>query len=150
VDVAETLTVTVQGGVDTAPEGPDTPALAATDEQFAVRLGRPVPLARPVRPFTRQSSLEELRVTRTGRLLNAVLWRMAPFDAETRADETAMRMYRRSLDELPLRGAAVYSGGKLRWTTVDTLLDIVNGEHRRAAVRLVAALGVTVRSWRSR
>ena len=47
--------------------------------------------ATPVRPFTRQSSLEELTATRIGRLLNALLWRIAPFDDETRADETAMR-----------------------------------------------------------
>lgn len=147
VDVLATVTVDVKGGVDAAPDGPDAPAVAATDEQFAERLGHAVPKPRPVRPFTRQSSLEELTATRLGRLLNAVLWRIAPFDAETRADETAMRMYKRALDELPLRGAAIYSGGKLSWTTVDTLLDILNGRRRPAAVRTVAALGRTLRSW---
>ena len=143
VDVVKTLTVEVKGGVDTAPEGPDTPGVAYADDLFAKRLGRPVPQPRPARPFTRQSSLEELSVTRIGRLLNAILWRLAPFDDETKADETAMKTYKRSLDELPLRGAAIYSSGKLNWTTVDTLLDIVNGQPRRAAARLV-------RSWIAR
>ena len=147
VDIVKTLTVEVKSGADTAPEGPDTPGVASADDLFATRLGRPVPQPRPARPFTRQSSLEELGVTRIGRLLNAVVWRLAPFDDETRADETAMKTYKRSLDELPLRGAAIYSGGKLRWTTVDTLLDIVNGQPRRAATRLVTALPRTVRSW---
>ena len=145
VDVAETLTVQVVGGVDTAPEGPQSPGVAATDEQFARRLGRPVPRPRPVRPFTRQSSLAELGATRIGRLLNAVLWRMAPFDEETRADETTMRTYKRALDELPLRGAAIYSDGKLTWSTVDTLLDLLNGERRQAAVRLVTVLARAAR-----
>jgi beta-glucosidase len=147
VDIVETLTVVVEDGVDVAPEGPDAPQIASSDEQFASRLGRALPQPRPVRPFTRQSSLEELRATRIGRLLNAILWRIAPFDEETRADETAMKTYRRTLDELPLRGAAIYSGGKLRWTTVDTLLDVLNGRHRRATTRVVAALGRTLRSW---
>jgi hypothetical protein len=56
-------------------------------------------------------------------------------------------MYKRALDELPLRGAAIYSGGKLTWTTVDTLLDVLNGRPRAAAVRTVAALGRAIRSW---
>jgi beta-glucosidase len=136
VDIVETLTVQVKGGVDRAPEGPDTPPIAATGDQFATRLGRPVPRPRPVRPFTRQSSLGELRLTRTGRLLNAVLWRIAPFDEETKADEIAMRTYKRALDELPLRGAAIYSEGKLPWSTVDILLDVMNGRPGRAVTAL--------------
>jgi beta-glucosidase len=144
VDVVETVSVQVKGSVDTAGEGPRTPPVASTDDQFAARLGRPIPRPRPVRPFTRQSSLEELGVTRIGRLLNAILWRLAPFDEDTKADETAMKAYKRSLDELPLRGAAIYSSGKLRWPTVDTLLDILNREPRQAATRLAIALGRTI------
>jgi beta-glucosidase len=144
VDVVETVSVQVKGSVDTAGEGPRTPPVASTDDQFAARLGRPIPRPRPVRPFTRQSSLEELGATRIGRLLNAILWRLAPFDEDTKADETAMKAYKRSLDELPLRGAAIYSSGKLRWTTVDALLDILNREPRQAATRLAIALGRTI------
>jgi beta-glucosidase len=147
VDVVAVVPVEIHGDAGTAPDGPDTPPIAATDEQFAARLGHAVPEPRPVRPFTRQSSLEELTVTRIGRLLHAVLWRIAPFDDETRADEAGMRMYKRALEELPLRGAAIYSGRKLTLTTVDTLLDILNGRPRQAAVRSVAALGRTIRSW---
>jgi beta-glucosidase len=130
VDVVCSLTVVVSGGVASAPEGPGTPAIAVSDELFAARLGRPVPRPRPVRPYTRQSTLGQLSGTRIGRLLFAVLWRMAPFDAETKADETAMATYRRALEELPLRGAAIYSGGKLRLRTVDVLLALLNGRQR--------------------
>jgi beta-glucosidase len=136
VDIVETLTLEVEGGVDQAPEGPGTAPIAATGDQFAARLGRPVPRPRPVRPFTRQSSLSELRATRTGRLLYAILWRIAPFDEEAKADEIAMRTFKRALDELPLRGAAIYSEGKLPWSTVDILLDVVNGRPGRAVTAL--------------
>lgn len=69
IDVVETLTVDVGGGIGTAPEGPGTPGVAVTDEHFSARLGRAVPPPRQVRPFTRQSSLGELSATRIGRLL---------------------------------------------------------------------------------
>jgi beta-glucosidase len=125
-DVVATVTVAVTGGVDTAAEPAGAPPVAASDELFRRRLGRPVPRPRPVRPFTRQSTLDELSVTRTGRLLKAVLWRLAPIDEATRADPAAMAMIERSLAELPLRAAAIYSGGKLRWATVDLLLGMLN------------------------
>ena len=135
MDVVATIEVEIGQGVETAPEDPHTPPVAETDEQFAVRLGRPVPVPRPVRPFTRQAGLGELRATRTGRLLYAVLWRMGRLN-ETGADETTMKMYQRSFDEMPLRGAAIYSGGRLRWSTVDALIDILNGRPHRILRRL--------------
>ena len=150
VDIVQTLTVKVEGGVDTAPEGPRTPAVSSSDELFADRLGRPVPRPRSVRPFTRQSSLEELRAGLAGRLLYAALWRMAPFDKETRADEAAMKMYKRAFDEMPLRAAAIYSAGKMRWNTVDTLLDLINGERRPAVTRLVTVLARRLKRARAR
>ena len=36
-------------------------------------------------------------------------------------------MYEHSLAELPLRAAAIFSGGKLRWGSVDLLLRMFNG-----------------------
>jgi beta-glucosidase len=134
-DVVTSRTVVVRGGVDTAPEGPGTPAVADTGEVFAARLGRPVPRPRPVRPYTRQSTLGQLSGTWIGRLLFAALWRMAPFDAETRADDTAMATYRRALEELPLRGAAIYSGGKLRLRAVDALVALLNVRGQRTRRR---------------
>lgn len=138
VDVVATVPVEMPG-VTAAAEGPRTPPVARTDEQFAVRLGRPVPAPRPIRPYTRQAGLGELRATRTGRLLYAVLWRMAKL-AETGADEATMKMYQRSFDEMPLRGAAIYSGGRLRWSTVDALVDLLNGRPHRMVARLVRKL----------
>jgi len=140
IDVVGTVSVTVEGGVDTAAEPPGAPLVAVTDEQFRERLGRPVPRPRPARPFTRQSTLEELSVTRIGRLLKAVLWRLAPIDEATKADPATLAMFERGLAELPLRGAAIYSGGKLRWASVDILLDVLNGRPGAATARTLTAV----------
>jgi beta-glucosidase len=36
-------------------------------------------------------------------------------------------MLERSLEELPLRSLAIFSGGKLRWPAVDAILAVLNG-----------------------
>jgi beta-glucosidase len=126
-DVVAVASIVVEGGVDATAEPADLAMVAATDEQFERRLGHPIPRPRPARPFTRQSTLDEISVTRTGRLLKAILWRLAPIDDATRADPAALAMFERGLAELPLRAAAIYSGGKLRWAAVDLLLDVLNG-----------------------
>ncbi|MEU4423255.1 glycoside hydrolase family 3 C-terminal domain-containing protein [Actinoplanes sp. NPDC024001] len=126
-DVVATVTVTVSDGVTAAAEPAGTPLIAATDEQFRRRLGRPVPQPRPVRPFTRDSTLDEVAATRLGRLFKAALWRAAPIDEATRANPAELAMYEHSLAELPLRAAAIFSGGKLRWGTIDLLLRLFNG-----------------------
>jgi beta-glucosidase len=144
-DVVATATVAVKGGVDTAAEPAGEPPVAATDEQFERRLGHPIPRPRPVRPFTRQSTLDEISVTRLGRLLKTVLWRLAPIDEATRADRVTMAMFERALAELPLRGAAIHSGGKLRWETVDALLDVLNGHPGHALTSLARTLGRRIR-----
>jgi beta-glucosidase len=143
-DVVATATVAVKGGVDTAAEPAGTPPVAATDEQFERRLGHPIPRPRPVRPFTRQSTLGEISLTRLGRFLTTALWRLAPIDEATRADPVTMAMVERAFAELPLRGAAIHSGGKLRWATVDTLLDILNGHPGHAAASALTSVVQTL------
>jgi len=135
-DVEATLPVRVSGGVDRAAEPAGTPAVAADDASFARRLGRPVPVPRPVRPFTRESTVGELATTRVGRLLRRALTAAAPLDEAAGDDETLRLMLERSLEELPLRAVAVFSGGRLRWPALDAVLAVVNGRPWRA-VRLL-------------
>ncbi|MFF5229616.1 glycoside hydrolase family 3 C-terminal domain-containing protein [Dactylosporangium sp. NPDC000521] len=146
-DVVGVVTVTVEGGLDGAAATAAEPLVAADDEQFRQRLGHPVPRPRPVRPFTRQSTLDEVGTTRPGRLLKAILWRMAPIDDDVRADPAALAMYEHGINELPLRGAAIFSGGRLRLGAVDALVHVFNGEPGRAAVRAVTSLASAVRRW---
>lgn len=140
VDVVATAEVTLSGGVDTAPEPAGAQPIARTDQHFAARLGHPVPQPRPVRPFTRDSTIGELAQTRVGALLKTVLWRAAPVDEATRDDPTEMHMLERGLDELPLRSAAIFSRGTIRWPLVDTLLAAANGRYTEAGRRAVDAL----------
>ncbi|MEI5675215.1 MULTISPECIES: glycoside hydrolase family 3 C-terminal domain-containing protein [unclassified Nocardioides] len=126
-DVVAALAVRLTGGVDSAPESAGTPPVAATDDAFARRLGRPVPAPRPLRPFTRESTVGELATTRVGRLLRRALTAAAPLDQAAGDDETLRLMLERSLEELPLRSVAIFSGGRLRWPAVDAVLALVNG-----------------------
>ncbi|MBG0564350.1 glycoside hydrolase family 3 C-terminal domain-containing protein [Actinoplanes aureus] len=130
-DVVATVTVTVSDGVSTAAEPAGTPPIAVTDEQFRRRLGRPLPRPRSVRPFTRDSTLDEVATTQLGRLFKSALWRAAPIDEATRDNPVELAMYEHSLAELPLRAAAIFSGGKLRWRTIDLLLRLFNSFGRR-------------------
>ncbi|MEU0560173.1 glycoside hydrolase family 3 C-terminal domain-containing protein [Dactylosporangium sp. NPDC006015] len=144
-DVVGVVTIAVEGGVSTAAEPAGAPLVAAGDEQFERRLGHPVPRPRPVRPFTRQSTLDEVGTTRPGRLLKAILWRMAPIDDDVRADPAALAMYEHGINELPLRGAAIFSDGRLRLGTVDALVHLFNGRPGRAAARALTSLATAVR-----
>lgn len=125
VDVVATLRVTVDGGVSTSSEPADGPAVAASDADFERRLGRPVPTPRPVRPFSRDSTMSEIAQTRVGAAFRSTLWRLGPGRAgET--DPTTQEAVTRAFEELPLRGAASLSGGRLRWPAVDALVDLAN------------------------
>ncbi len=143
VDEVAALPVRVTGGVTSAREPADTPPVSVTDGEWEQRLGRPVPAPRPVRPFTRDSTLGELAAHPVGRLLRAGVLRASPVDADSTADPATRRMMERAIDELPLRAAAVMSGGRLRWPMVDGLLDVLDNR----PLALVRRVGGGLRSW---
>jgi beta-glucosidase len=141
-DVVHTLDLEVTGGVTSAPEPPSTPPVAYADDDFVRRLGRPIPVPRPVRPFTRDSTLAEIRDTWLGGLLYAAALRAGRAGQEDAEDAP---MIERSLDELPLRAAALFSHGRITWARLDLVLDLLNGRPaqagRRAARATVGRLG---------
>lgn len=120
------LIVQVTGGVDSSPD--TGPLIAASDEAFEARLRRPLPEPRPSRPFSRDSTLGELRQTRSGALVARVITRIA---TRRTADEAAAGegtdMVVRSLEQLPLRAFAAFAGGKLPWRVVDLLIRFAEG-----------------------
>ena len=136
-DVVHTLDLDVTGGVSAAPEPVSVAPVAYSDEEFARRLGRPVPSPRPVRPFTRDSLLGEVAQTRLGALLRAAVLRTGTHDS---IGEEQRRMVERSVDELPLRALALFSHGRITWGTLDLLIDLLNGRPARAGVRALALL----------
>lgn len=141
-DVVEVLAVEVVGGVTTSPEPPSTPAVAVSDAHFAARLRRPVPTPRPVRPFTRDSTFEEVATHPVGALAARALWRASGVD-QPGTDPATAAFLRRGFDMLPLRAAAVLSGGRLGWRGVDLLVDAVNNRPVPVA-REVAARSASV------
>lgn len=133
-DVVATVPLDMTGDVADAAETTGTALVAADDAAFARRLGRPVPTPRPVRPFTRESTVAELEATAVGRVIGKVV-RRSSFPDE--GDEVTRLMVERSVAELPLRAAAMFSGGRLTLPRVDAILALANGRPVRAARALL-------------
>ena len=138
-DIVTSVTVTVAG--DPEEMGEAEPLVAASDVQFARRLGRPVPAARPVRPFSRMSTVGEISTTRLGRVVRSVVLRNSGYHAED--DPTTAKMLLRSVDELPLRSVALFGEGRVSLSMIDGLVDLLNGEAVSAA--MATGRGVFVR-----
>jgi len=107
-----------------------------SDEIFAAMLGRPVPAAEPIRPFHLNSSVNEIGTTWLGsRVRDRVV---AGFQAQMGGatnDEVLKKMFETMAGEMPLRGLAMFSGGKPSRRQLDILLALLNW-------RLIHALGL--------
>lgn len=120
------LEVEVLGTASDSAEPPSIVAIAASDEQWARRLGRAIPSPTPARPFTRESTLGDIGGTLTGRALRGAVLRMAPVSDDDRRDPASMALIERSIDELPLRGLAQMSNGRMSWAVVDAVVAFAN------------------------
>jgi beta-glucosidase len=132
------LTIEVLGTASDSAEPPSTTPIAANDEQWARRLGRAIPAPAPARPFTRESTLGDIGGTLVGRTLRSAVVRMAPVSDEDRRDPASLALIERSIDELPLRGLAQMSQGKMSWAVVDAVVAAANR-------RPLAAVGALLR-----
>lgn len=111
-------------------------ALVMDDEEFTERLGRPIPTPPPIRPFHRNSTLEDLETTVAGRLLSKQVVSVGLRQATKEfpdPDAATQAMVRAALREGPLRGLVLLSGGQLRFPALDALLEAFNGNARSAA-----------------
>lgn len=124
--IESVLEIEVLGAASDSAEGPGSPAIAASDEQWARRLGRAIPSPAPARPFTRESTLGDIGGTLTGRALRGAVLRMAPVSDDDRRDPASMALIERSIDELPLRGLAQMSNGRMSWSVVDAVVAFAN------------------------
>ncbi len=136
--IESTVAIEVLGSASDSAEAPSVAPIAASDEQWARRLGRAIPTPTPARPFTRESTLGDIGGTLTGRALRSAVMRMAPVSAEDRADPASLALIERSIDELPLRGLAQMSQGRVGWKVVDAVVAFANR-------RPVAGLGALLR-----
>ncbi|MDY4486992.1 MAG: glycoside hydrolase family 3 C-terminal domain-containing protein, partial [Candidatus Limivicinus sp.] len=143
-DIRLSQPVTVQGAeVNTAYTGKvpayDDPAACwpVPKEQFEVVLGRPVPPERPIRPFTVNSTLSQLRTCFLGHLFWMLVKKVASkqFGGEGSADDFA-RMVDAMLEDMPLRQLAMVSGGALTPGIMAGLVDMMNGHFIRGLTKM--------------
>jgi beta-glucosidase len=129
-DVRARVTVTVASDDVVAPvAGPAGPV--ATDAELGVLLGRPVPAARPLLPYTTDSTIDDLRQTWLGRrvrsLLMAAVRKQLPSGGEGGdADEGMARMMEAVLAQMPLRGIVAAAGGKVSLGMLDRVIALLN------------------------
>lgn len=115
---------------------PGPAALVATDAEFAAMLGRPIPTPPPIRPFTRNSTLEDLETTFVGQRLSELVVRMGIKRAAQEfpdPDEATVAMIRSAVREGPLRALVLLSGGVISFEVLDRALEVANGDWRTAA-----------------
>lgn len=134
VDIAGEARVRVTGGVTAVgprTERADAPPIAASDEAFAARLGGAVPTPTPVRPFTRDSTFDEIATTRVGRAFRDIVRKVAVGPQIAAAEPGMADMIERNFAELPLRAAVRIGAGMLPWRVVDGVVRLANLTRRR-------------------
>ncbi|HWJ64338.1 MAG TPA: glycoside hydrolase family 3 C-terminal domain-containing protein [Acidimicrobiales bacterium] len=120
--------------------------MVATADEFAALLGKPIPVVPPIRPFNRNSTLEDLQATRIGRLISAAIVREGLRQSLSEfpdPDEATLKMVRTALNEGPVRGLVLLSDGMVTFPAVDAVLATLNGNwsEARAQVRKAAPVG---------
>ncbi|MDR1271703.1 MAG: glycoside hydrolase family 3 C-terminal domain-containing protein [Clostridiales Family XIII bacterium] len=127
-----------------APEYYDMELLpSVTKESFEALLGRAVP-AYPPKPFTRDSTLKELRPTFTGKLLDRMVKRQAmESNAGEQEGQDLSVMLLAQADYLPLDALIAATKGRISGDMLDGILDFLNG-------RRLGGLRRFIRAWRER
>jgi len=112
--------------------------ISYADRDFVRRLGRPIPTPRPMRPYVRNTTLGEVSGNPVGQLLRAAVLRFGGISGED--DPTTRKMIERSLDEMPLRGLALMSGGRISLGVIDGIVELVNKRPDRTVLRSARGL----------
>ena len=81
------------------------------------------PTPRPVRPYSRVSTIGELSGNSIGKILRQIALRVANYRD---SDPATQVMIKRAVEEMPMRGMALFSQGKVSLGMVDALADLAN------------------------
>ncbi|WP_082492363.1 glycoside hydrolase family 3 C-terminal domain-containing protein [Leifsonia sp. Root4] len=137
-DIRVTHTVELERG--TRPTPVARPAAAvATETEFGRLLGRPVPRARGLLPYTTDSAINDLTSTWLGRRLHGALLGVISKQLPDTADSDAKAMMEAVVGGMPLRALVANSGGKVSFDTIERIIAVLNalspaaGRARRAA-----------------
>ena len=147
VDSVEVVKIAIDSG-DLLGSATGPAAFVATDEEFVAMLGRPIPTPAPVRPFGRNSTLEDMESTRTGRVLASVVMREAvkrTAEEFPDPDDATIEMIRSSVREAPARSLVLMSGGMIAFAQLDTLIDALNGHWSAVGVQAYQQLRAALR-----
>ena len=134
-DIAHVKTVKITS-TDTVTPVPAPASALATDAEMAA-LGRPVPTARPLFPFHRDSFIGDLEATWLGSRMKAVLSAQVAKripGGEDMPDEVRQTM-EAFMVNMPLRALAMMSEGKVSLATLDRLIGVLNATGLRARRR---------------
>ncbi|XOV84925.1 MAG: glycoside hydrolase family 3 C-terminal domain-containing protein [bacterium] len=104
-----------------------------SDYTFAKMLNRPVPEPESSRPFHENSSLAEVGETWLGAKFKAKV--AAGFQASmggNSKDETLNKMFEEMANNMPLRGLALFSGGKTSMQDIRLMLALLNHRYIEA------------------
>ena len=89
--------------------------------------------------FGCDSTLEELSVTRTGRILRSIARRVGKKTIRfSDSPELNKKLIRRMTSEFPVKNAVLMSGGRIDYETAQALLDVCNGKGGR--IRLLRGI----------
>ena len=107
-------------------------------EEFEAVLGAPVPPERPLRPFTSNSTLGEVRASFAGRMFYRTIRKNMEkqFGGASEGMEEFSRMIDAMLEDMPLRQLAMLSGGAMTPTVLDGLVEMMNGHYLRGLKRM--------------
>ncbi len=107
-----------------------------TDAELERVLGHPVPPVPAARPFTRNSTLEEIETTAVGRVVGAQIVRMGLREATEEfpdPDAATLEMIRCALREGPARGLVLMGGGRISFAALDAFLAALDQDWAGAA-----------------
>ena len=116
-----------------------TPIEAAAEQLLQARRdGRPVPAPEPIRPFHRNSTLDEI----AGTWLGARVRKMAIASFQKRMggaanDATLNRMFDEMARSMPLRAMALFAGGRIERHQIDALILALNNKWLKALLTLL-------------
>ena len=140
VEISATATLSDAARVQGPQFTPD--GLQVTDTTFAAMLGHDVPAPEHARPFTMNSTLEEIQTTWLGKRVKAHV--EAEFKrnmgvTDDAANPTLARMFDEMTRTMPLRGFALFSRGKVGFKQIRILIALLNGRPGRAIRILTGA-----------
>lgn len=98
-------------------------------EQFEAVLGHTVPEGPPNRPYTINSTINDIQTSFIGRLLTWILMKkVRQMTDGAKSDESLELMIKEMLYDMPLRSLCLMSGGMFTMIQVEALVTMMNGK----------------------